>query len=171
MRTDDIKRFANPKKYASFAGLAPWVQNSNETIHHGSITKRGPKELRTAMVQVVMGLRRMKEKTFSWRFMQRYEAMKKSKGSGRAIIATARKMAVVIWNMLTGDVEFDIGLMVDRKLAKKAESMSGAAGVVEQALNEVQEKPAIIKENKKSEVVKKIVKISGVAREKRKKVG
>ena len=41
--TDDIKRFANPKKYASFAGLAPWVQNSNETIHHGSITKRGPK--------------------------------------------------------------------------------------------------------------------------------
>jgi transposase len=46
--TDDIKRFASPKKYASFAGLAPWVQNSNETVHHGRITKRGPKELRTA---------------------------------------------------------------------------------------------------------------------------
>jgi len=169
--TDDIKRFASAKKYASFAGLAPWVQNSNETIHHGSITKRGPKELRTAMVQVVMGLRRMKEKTFSWRFMQRYEAMKKSKGSGRAIIATARKMAVVIWNMLTENVEFDIGLMVDRKLAKKAESMSGMAGIVEQALNEAQEKPVITKEEKKSEGVKRTVKISGVAREKRKKVG
>jgi hypothetical protein len=169
--TDDIKRFANPKKYASFAGLAPWVQNSNETIHHGSITKRGPKELRTAMVQVVMGLRRMKEKTFSWRFMQRYEAMKKSKGSGRAIIATARKIAVVIWNMLTENVEFDIGLMVDRKLANKAESMSGMVGIVEQALNEAQEKPVIIEVVKRNEDVKKTVKISGVAREKRKKVG
>jgi transposase len=30
--TDDIKRFASAKKYALFAGLAPWVQNSNETI-------------------------------------------------------------------------------------------------------------------------------------------
>ena len=100
--------------------------------------------------------------------------MKKSKGSGKAIIATARKIAVVIWNMLTGDAEFDIGLMVDSKLAKKAESMSGAAGGVEQAVNEAQEKPAINKEEKKSEVVKKvakkIVKISGVAREKRKKL-
>jgi len=169
--TDDIKRFASPKKYASFAGLAPWVQNSNETIHHGSITKRGPKELRTAMVQMVMGLRRMKEKTFSWRFMQRYEAMKKSKGSGRAIIATARKMATVIWNMLTEDVEFDIGLMIDRKLAKKSESMNALSGAVNQAMNEVQEKPMIIENEKKSKDVKKYGQGSGVAREKRKKVG
>ena len=161
--TDDIKRFASPKKYASFAGLAPWVQNSNETVHHGSITKRGPKELRTALVQVVMGLRRMKGKTLSWRFMQRYEAMKKGKGSGRAIIATARKIAVVIWNMLTGDVEFDIGLMVDRKLAKKAESMSGAAGIVEQALNEGKLTT--------TDAEKKRIKETGVAREKVKKAG
>ncbi|MDR0375737.1 MAG: transposase, partial [Treponema sp.] len=27
--TDDIKRFASPKKYAAYAGLVPWVQNSN----------------------------------------------------------------------------------------------------------------------------------------------
>ena len=59
--TDDIKRFANPKKYAAYAGLVPWVQNSNETIHHGRITKRGPEELRTALVQVVMGMRRISE--------------------------------------------------------------------------------------------------------------
>ena len=163
--TDDIKRFASPKKFASFAGLAPWVQNSNETIHHGSITKRGPKELRTAIVQVVMGLRRMKEKTYSWRFMQRYEAMKKSKGSGRAIIATARKIATVIWNMLTEDVEFDLNKMIDRNLAKKSESMNGTVGKEEPALIEGEEKTVII------EGVKKNVKVSGVARKKRKKVG
>jgi transposase len=169
--TDDIKRFANPKKYASFAGLAPWVQNSNETIHHGSITKRGPKELRTAIVQVVMGLRRMKEKTSSWRFMQRYEALKKGKGSGKAIIATARKIAVVIWTMLTGDKEFNIGLMVDQKLAKKSESMSGLDGAAKEAPVEAQEKPAITNTEKKGKGVKKSIKASGVVKGKRKKVG
>ena len=169
--TDDIKRFASSKKYASFAGLVPWVQNSNERIRHGSITKRGPKELRTALVQVVMGLRRMKEKTFSWRFMQQYEAMKKSKGSGRAIIATARKIAVVIWNMLTEDVEFDEGKMIDKKLAKKSESMNGSAGMAKEALDKGQEKPVITGDEKKGGAVKKNAKRTGVAREKIKKVG
>jgi transposase len=92
---DDIKRFGGAKKYSSYAGLAPWVQNSNETVRHGKITKRGQKELRTALVQVVMGWRRLKEKTVSWRLMERYEAMKKSKGGGRTIIAAARKVAVI----------------------------------------------------------------------------
>jgi hypothetical protein len=90
-----------------------------------------------------MGLRRLKAKTFTWRFMQRYEAMKKSKGSGRAIIATARKMAVVIWNMLTENVDFNEGLMVDRKLAKKSESMSGSEVAANEAKIEGQEKQEI----------------------------
>ena len=165
--TDDIRRFANPKKYASFAGLAPWVQNSNETVHHGSITKRGPKELRTAMVQVVMGVRRMKEKTLSWRIMQRYEAMKKNKCSGVAIIATARKIATVIWNMLTEDEEFDVGLMLSRKPSKKSEAVAGAD---KQAPAEGKAKPVAIEE-KKAKGVKKNAKASGVARKKREKVG
>jgi len=169
--TDDISRFASPKKYASYSGMAPWVQNSNETIHHGKITKRGPKELRTALVQVVMGIRRMKQKTLSWRLMQRYEMMKSSKGSGKAIIATARKMAIIIWNMLTNDVVFDMALMTDRKLEKKSESMSGTDAAVKK--EEVQEKPMIVKEKKRKE--KKSAKLTvikpGVAGGERKKVG
>jgi transposase len=163
--TDDIKRFASPKKYASFAGLAPWVQNSNETTRHGSITKRGPKELRTALVQVVMGIRRMKAKTMTWRLMQRYEAMKKSKGSGKSIIAAARKMATIIWNMLTGDVEFEIGKMIDKRLEKKSEFMSRSMRLVEQTLIGAEEKP--VKKEKGKEGKKK----PGVAGKKIKKVG
>ena len=125
--TDDIKRFTSAKKYCSYAGLAPRVSNSNETIRHGRITKRGPQELRTALVQVVMGLRRMKGKTLRWRLMQRYELMKAAKGSGKTIIATARKIAVIIWRMLSEDVEFEVGKMIDRKLARKSESMSRQA--------------------------------------------
>jgi transposase len=47
--TDDIKRFGTAKKYSAYAGQGPWVQNSNERVHHGKITKRGPEELRTAL--------------------------------------------------------------------------------------------------------------------------
>jgi len=163
--TDDIKRFASPKKYAAYAGLVPWVQNSNETIHHGKITKRGPKELRTALVQVVMGLRRMKEKTLPLRLMQRYEVMKKNKGSGRAIIASARKMAVVIWHMLNEDVEFEIGKMVDPKLAKKSEAMSKSMMLNKETLIERIEKNIdLMIEGKK-------VQKAGVAGRIREKVG
>jgi transposase len=169
--TDDIKRFASPKKYASFAGLAPWVQNSNETVHHGRITKRGPKELRTALVQVVMGLRRMKKKTLTWRIMQRYEAMKKGKGSGKAIIAMARKLAVIIWNMLTDDVEFDIGQMVDRKLARKSEGMNRLQWQAREALGEDEGKPLADGDEKKGDGVKKNVRKTGVASKTRKKDG
>jgi transposase len=171
--TADIRRFASPKKYASFAGLAPWVQNSNETIHHGSITKRGPKELRTAIVQVVMGIRRMKETTLSWRLMQGYECMKKNKGSGKAIIATARKVAVIIWNMLTKDAEFDLEKTVDKKLAGKPEGTSVTEGMAKEALaeGEGQKKPAMAGDKKKGECVKKPKKGTGVAREKIKKAG
>jgi len=166
--TDDIKRFSSSKKYASFAGMAPWVQNSNETIHHGSITKRGPQELRTAIVQVVMGWRRMKAKTFTWRIMQRYEAMKKSKGSGKSIIAAARKIATIIWQMLTEDVEFDTRLMIDRKLAKKSESMSRAMWLVKEITVEESEKHIATKGEKKDKGVGKNITKTGVASKERK---
>ena len=121
--TDDITRFSSAKKYTAYAGLVPWVQNSNKTIQHGHITKRGPRELRTALVQVVMGLRRMQAKTGSWRLMERYALMKQNKGSGKAIIAFARKMATIVWCMLSEDAEFDIGQMFAPKLTEKAENI------------------------------------------------
>jgi transposase len=121
--TDDIKRFASAKKYSSYAGLAPWVQNSNETVHIGKITKRGPEELRTALVQVVMGILRCKKSTISWRMVRHYDYMKPNKGSGKSIIAMARKVATVIWKMLTDKVEFNPTLMVDKKAEKIADKM------------------------------------------------
>ena len=163
--TDDIKRFASAKKYAAYAGLAPWVQNSNETVHHGKITKRGPEELRTALVQVVMGIRRMKQKTFSWRMMERYVALKASKGSGRAIIATARKIAMIIWHMLNDETEFNVGLMVDQKLSKKAERMSKIVNLSEKT-NIDGEKKSVVQRNKD-----KLKKKPGVVRKKIKKIG
>lgn len=111
--TEDISRFATAKKYAAFCGLVPWVQDSNETVHHGKITKRGPTELRTAFVQLVMGIRRCKD-TSEWRMMQRYEYMKKNKGSGKSIVAAARKMAEIVWAMLSDKHDFDSAKMIGK---------------------------------------------------------
>ena len=113
--TDDINRYESSKKYASHAGLCPWVQNSNNTIHHGHITKRGPVELRTAFVQVVMGMIRYKKETGAYRILNKYHKMKKDKGSGKSIIATARKMSTIVWTMLKNSDPFDPLKMLDMK--------------------------------------------------------
>lgn len=98
--TDDIYRFSCAKKYAAYAGLVPWVQNSNMTTHYGHITKKGPTELRTAYVQVVMGMVRNKKITQGYRIMISYNHMKKEKGSGKSIIATSRKISTIVYTIL-----------------------------------------------------------------------
>lgn len=105
--TDDISRYKSPKKYASYIGLAPWVQNSNTSIHHEHITKRGAVELRTAYVQCVLGMVRNSKITSSYRIMTQYRSMKKNKGSGNSIIATARKLSTIVYRMLTDREPFD----------------------------------------------------------------
>lgn len=121
--TEDIERFATAKKYAAFCGLVPWVQDSNETVHHGKITKRGPQELRTAYVQFVLGIRRCRD-TSDWRMMRRYEYIKKNKGSGKSIVAAARKMAEIVWALLTEKQDFNFEKMKGKykpvNLAEKA---------------------------------------------------
>lgn len=124
--TDDIKRYRTYKQYSAYAGLVPWVQCSNETTHYGRITKRGPEPLRTAFVQLVLGMVRPKQKTRRYRLMQRYQMLKADKGSGKAIIATARKLSKVVWFMLRTGSAFDPRLMVDTTLHEKVELMRGS---------------------------------------------
>lgn len=121
---DDIGRFEGYKHLCSYAGLAPWVQDSNRRERHGRITKRGPEELRTALVQIVVGMVRNKRRTGAYRIMERYAAMKPVKGSGKTIIATARKLAKVIFYMLKNNEPFDPGRMTDPDLKKAAREMS-----------------------------------------------
>jgi transposase len=124
--TDDIERFATYKQYSAYAGLVPWVQSSNTTEHYGNITKRGPKELRTALVQVVLGMVRNARRTKRYRLMHRYAAMKEHKGSGKAIIATARKLSKIVWYMLRNDEAFDPLRMTDPGIFMTAMKMRRA---------------------------------------------
>lgn len=111
--TKDMDRFeGNFKRFASYLGIVPSVHNSNETVHLGKITKRGPVELRTAFVQVALGMIRLSGKIKDWKYLLAYDVMKKNKGSGRSIIALTRKIARVVFAMLTKREEFKPELMI-----------------------------------------------------------
>lgn len=110
--TDDIERFDGDfKRFSSYLGIVPSVHNSADTVHMGHITKRGPQELRTAFVQVAMGIIRQPQNTSEWKLMKDYQTMKTSKGSGRAIIALTRKVARIVFAMLNNKETFNPELM------------------------------------------------------------
>ncbi|WP_319559738.1 hypothetical protein [Marispirochaeta sp.] len=69
----------------------------------------------------------MKRTTGSWRIMTRYDRMKREKGSGRSIIATARLLSEIIWHMLTNNEPFDPIRMIDSEVRRKAREMRAAA--------------------------------------------
>ena len=110
--TDNIERFEGDfKRFSSYLGIVPSVHNSADTVRMGHITKRGPQQLRTAFVQVAMGIIRQPQNTSEWKLMKDYQTMKKSKGSGRAIIALTRKVARIVFAMLNNKEAFNPELM------------------------------------------------------------
>lgn len=109
---DNIERFDGDfKKFSSYLGIVPSVHNSADTVRMGHITKRGPQELRTAFVQVAMGIIRQPQNTSEWKLMKDYQTMKISKGSGRAIITLTRKVARIVFAMLNNKEAFNPELM------------------------------------------------------------
>lgn len=123
---DEIKRFKHYKKLSAYAGLVPWVQCSDKKEYYGHITKRGPSELRTALIQMVLGMVRMKDEKDNV-FMQRYRFLKKRKGSGKALVALARKMSKLVWTLLTNNDEYNRDKMNSPVLINTALSMQKAA--------------------------------------------
>lgn len=112
--TKDLDRFdGNYKRFCSYVGLTPYIHSSNKTEHIGHITKHGPVELRTAFVQMCMGLLRLTKVTGEWRLLVNYKNMKEAKGAGKSIIATSRKLARIVFVMLCRREEFNPSLMIN----------------------------------------------------------
>lgn len=104
---DDITRFPSYKHFSAYCGLVPWVQSSNESIYYGKITKHGPSELRTALVQCVVAMVRMSSRTKDYAIMRQYQNLKEDKSSGKAIIAIARRLSRIIYIMLSTGQPFN----------------------------------------------------------------
>jgi transposase len=98
----DIHDFADEGKLAAYFGIVPRIQNSNETERSGRITKRGSKLGRTALVQCALIAQR-----YSPYLKQYYERIKARRGTGKAIIALARKLLGIIYRTLKNNWVFE----------------------------------------------------------------
>jgi len=90
-----VEDFPDPAHLAAYFGMVPRVNNSNETEHHGRITRRGNKLARTTLVQCALIAKRYSP--FLSRF---YERIQRRRGAGKAIVATARKLLTIIYYTL-----------------------------------------------------------------------
>jgi len=98
----DVDDFDDDRKLAAYFGIVPRVAVSNETSQYGKITKRGNKIARTALVQCTLIAIRYNH--YLRRF---YFRLKAKKGSGKAIIATARKLLTIVYRTLKNDWVFE----------------------------------------------------------------
>ena len=97
----DIQRFPTAKQLVGYSGLGTSVHASGMTYNTGHITKHGRKELRWAMVEAA---RHAVLHHPHWK--AEYERLSGSIGQKKAIVAIARKLLVVVWQVLskeTGD--------------------------------------------------------------------
>jgi transposase len=98
----DVEDFADEDKLAAYFGIVPRVKDSNETVRHGRITKHGSRLARTTLVQCTLSAKRYNP------YLRRYyERIKRTRGSGKAIIATARKFLGIIYKTLINDWVFE----------------------------------------------------------------
>jgi transposase len=98
----DIHDFADEGKLAAYFGIVPRMSKSNETEHAGRITKRGSKLGRTALVQCALIAQR-----YSPYLKRHYEKVKARRGTGKAIIALARKLLGIIYRTLKNKWVFE----------------------------------------------------------------
>lgn len=92
----DIRRFRDGDHAASYLGLVPKVKQSAEHCYHGSITKHGNGQARWMLVQAAQHVRNHPGPLGVF-----FRRLAKKKNHNVAVVATARKLVVIAWHMLT----------------------------------------------------------------------
>jgi len=95
----DITRFPSAKKLVGYSGLGASVHASGQTHHTGPITKQGRRELRTVLVEAAWSA---VDHHPYWH--AEFARLVPSLGKGKASVAIARKLLVVVWHVLTRQV-------------------------------------------------------------------
>jgi transposase len=119
----DISRFSSPQKLVSYLGLDPRVrQSGNAAARHGRISKAGASEPRHMLGEA------------AWKVMQTpgplrafFERVRVRRGPQVAATATARKLTVLFWYLLTRgeDYAFARPAMTRHKI-RRLELLAGA---------------------------------------------
>lgn len=92
----DITRFRDADHAAGYLGLVPRTKQSADHCYHGPITKQGNAHARWMLVQAAQHVR-----THPGPLGVFFRKLAHKKNHNVAVVATARKLVVVAWHMLT----------------------------------------------------------------------
>ena len=98
----DVTRFRSSQKLVSYFGLNPCVYQSGlQPARHGHISKRGRSHARAMLVEAAWAAAKSPGplRAFFLRIRER-------RGMQVAAVATARKLAVIVWHVLTGNEDY-----------------------------------------------------------------
>lgn len=118
----DISRFSSPRNLVGYLGLDPRVrQSGNGPYKTGRISKEGSTHARTLLIEAAHATVRSPGPMRSF-----YQRLKAKKGTQVAIVAVARKLAVIAWHMLRTGETYRCGMpsLTSRKL-RELERLTG----------------------------------------------
>jgi hypothetical protein len=93
----DIHRFRSSPQLVAYLGLDPKVRQSGEQpARSGRISKRGSPQARWALVEAAWSVVRQPGPLHAF-----YQRIRGRRGHGKAIVASARKLATLFWCLLT----------------------------------------------------------------------
>lgn len=98
----DIARFKSPQKLVSYFGLNPRVRQSGlGAAHHGRISKVGRSHARAMLVEAAWAAAKTPGPLHAF-----FVRIRARRGHQVAAVATARKLAVLCWHLLTKDTDY-----------------------------------------------------------------
>jgi transposase len=93
----DVRRFGDPRRLVSYLGLDPKVRQSGiAAAKHGRISKQGASQVRQMLAEAAFVA-----VSTAGPMRAFYERVRARRGSQIAIVAVARKLAVLFWQLLT----------------------------------------------------------------------
>jgi len=102
-RVGNVKRFPRSSSLANYWGLTPGCRNSGEKSQRlGNITKAGSSMARWLLAQVTINVLRKDARLREW-----FKRIKRKRGSKIARVAVMRKLATIIWHMLSKRKTYD----------------------------------------------------------------
>jgi transposase len=119
----DIRRFPTPRKLVSYLGLDPKVrQSGSEPARHGRISKQGASQARQMLTEAAFVA-----VSTAGPMRAFYERVRARRGSQIAIVAVARKLAVLFWHLLTREEDYAFQRpSLTRKKLRQLELRAGA---------------------------------------------
>ena len=98
----DFQRFSTPERLVSYLGLNPRVrQSGGQPAQHGRITKQGRAHARGMLVEAAWAASKTPGPLCAFN-----ERIKARRGAQIAVVATARKLAVLCWHLVAKDEDY-----------------------------------------------------------------